>query len=58
MQRLSKQYYYKKDGTKGVNCYKVNISKELAEQVNFKEHDKLNVYAKGNKIIIEKTEVK
>jgi antitoxin component of MazEF toxin-antitoxin module len=58
MQKLSKQYYYKKDGTRGVNSYKVYLSKKLVEELDIKDYDNLNVYKQGNKIIIEKVEEK
>lgn len=58
MQKLSKQYYYKKDGTRCINSYKVYISRKLIEETDIKDYDNLNVYREGNKIIIEKVEEK
>lgn len=54
MAKLTKQMYYKANGEKGLNCYKVVISKELISQTNIKDDDNIKVYAKNNKIIIEK----
>lgn len=56
MQKLGKQYYYSPTGEKKINCYKINISKEIIEKTNIKNNDNIKVYAKDNKIIIEKEE--
>jgi bifunctional DNA-binding transcriptional regulator/antitoxin component of YhaV-PrlF toxin-antitoxin module len=54
MQKLSKQIYYNKDGVKVINCYRVYLSKETVKKANITEDDKLIIYAKNGKIIIEK----
>ena len=54
MPKLAKQYYYSPNGERKINCYKAPISKELLKQTNIKENDPIKIYAKGNKIIIEK----
>lgn len=53
MSKLSKNYYYAKNGDRKVNCYLVNIPKAVVEATNIKDSE-LNIYAKDNKIIIEK----
>lgn len=56
MQKLKKlMYYTKKEGLK-VNCYCVNISKDVVRATNITENDMLKISAKDNKIIIEKGE--
>lgn len=54
MPKLAKQYYLNAKGEKKINCYKINISKELLKQTNIKENDPVKIYSKDNKIIIEK----
>ena len=54
MAKLTKQMYYKADGSKSINCYKVTISKEIIKQAKIQDNDEIVVYAKDNKIIIEK----
>ena len=54
MQRVTKQYYYGKNGERKINGYKIYISKETLSKANITENDKLNVCVEGNKIIIEK----
>lgn len=54
MPKLAKNYYYGKDGERKVNCYLVNISKELINQTNITESSEIKIYVKDNKIIIEK----
>lgn len=54
MQKLVKQNYTTNKGIKKVNCYKVNISKEIVNEVKFDENTYLKVYAKDGKIILEK----
>lgn len=54
MQKLKKQTYItKKSGVK-INCYYVNISKEIINSTNITEQDNLKITARRNKIIIEK----
>lgn len=54
MAKLTKQMYYKADGSKRINCYKVAISKEIVKQANIQDDEEIKVYAGENKIIIEK----
>ena len=56
MPKLAKQYYYSPNGERKINCYKAPISKELLKKTNIKEDDSIRIYAKDNKIIIEKVE--
>lgn len=52
--RLAKTYYRTAKGEKKLNCYSVNITKELVSKTNIKEEDNIKVYTDGNKIIIER----
>lgn len=54
MAKLTKQMYYKADGSKRINCYKVAIPKDIVKQANIQDDDEIKVYAGENKIIIEK----
>lgn len=54
--KLTKQYYYNAKGEKKINCYKVTITKELAKSVGIEEDDNIKIYAKDNKIVIERVE--
>lgn len=54
MAKLNKQYYYSKDGERRINCYHVIVPKHIVKKAGIDEIDELVVYAKGNKIIIEK----
>ena len=54
MAKLTKQMYYKANGEKKINCYKVAISKEIVKQAKIQDQDEIKVYAGENKIIIEK----
>lgn len=54
MQKMSKQYYYTKNGERKVSSYKVYIPKKVAELVGITDKDKLKIYAEDEKIIIEK----
>ncbi len=54
MQKLKKQIYITKKSGPKVNCYYVNISKEILAKTNITEDDNLKITAKNNKIIIEK----
>lgn len=53
MAKLNKQYYYNARNEKKINCYKVNISKDVVNKTDLKDK-KIKVYAKNNKIIIER----
>ena len=52
--KLTKQYYYNAKGERKINCYKVTITKDLAKSVGIEENDDIKIYAKDNKIVIEK----
>lgn len=54
MAKLAKQMYYKADGSRRINCYKVAISKEIVKQANIQDDEEIKIYAGENKIIIEK----
>lgn len=54
MQKLKKQIYITKKSGPKVNCYYVNISKEILAKTNITEDDNLKITAKNNKIIVEK----
>lgn len=56
MAKLTKQMYYKANGEKKINCYKVALSKEVVRQAGFNEETKLEVRAENGKIIIENGE--
>ena len=54
MAKLTKQMYYKADGSKRINCYKVAISKEIVKQDNIKNEEEIKEYKEEKKKIIEK----
>lgn len=54
MSRLNKQCYINAKGERKVNCYHAHISKEVLSKTNIKDTDEIDIYAKDNKIIIEK----
>lgn len=54
MAKLTKQMYYKANGEKKINCYKVALSKEIVKQANINDDDEIKIYTKDNMIIIEK----
>lgn len=54
MQKISKKYYYNKNGERKINCYSVNISRDTLQRANIKETDNLDVRAEKDRIIIEK----
>lgn len=54
MAKLGKQMYYSiKDKEKKLNCYKINIPKEVVNKTDLVDKE-VKVYSKDNKIIIEK----
>ena len=53
MAKLGKNMYTTASGERKLNCYVVNIPKEVVEQTNLVDK-KLKIYAKENKIIIDK----
>lgn len=54
MQKLKRQRYFTKKGEEKINCYYVNIPKEIIKATNITENDNLKITAKRNKVIIEK----
>ena len=53
MPKLAKQYYLNAKGEKKVNCYKVNISKQLVDKTDLEDKE-IKISTKENKIIIER----
>lgn len=53
--KLVKSYYYGKNGEKKVNTYLINIPRAIVEETKLQDKQ-LKVTAKGNKIIIERSE--
>lgn len=53
MTKLRKMYYITSKGEKKINCYTVTIPKAIVEETDIANND-LKIYAKENKIIIEK----
>lgn len=58
MPKLAKKYYYNNKGERKINCYMLNIPKSVLQKSCIKEDDFIRVYAKDDKIIIEKETVK
>lgn len=56
MKKFNKMYYYTKTGEKKLNCYYINIPKELVEKVGLEEAN-IQVKVDQNKIVIEKKPV-
>lgn len=56
MPKLNKQMYYNAKGEQKINCYKVNISKEVVKESEIKDEENVKIYAKNKKIIIERDE--
>lgn len=54
MAKLGKNMYTDAKGVRKLNCYNINIPKNVVEKTNISDKDKINIYAKDNKIIIEK----
>ena len=57
MPKLNKNYYYSRTGERKVNCYVVNIPKEILQKSCIKEEDFIRVYEKDGKVIIEKEKI-
>ena len=53
MPKLAKNMYTTAKGERKINCYVVNIPKEVVEKTNLKDAE-LKITAKDNKVIIEK----
>lgn len=54
MTKLNKQMYYTSKGEKKINCYKLNISKEIVKESGITDQDTIVISAEKNKIIIKK----
>ncbi|MEE1156435.1 MAG: AbrB/MazE/SpoVT family DNA-binding domain-containing protein [Methanobrevibacter sp.] len=54
MAKLAKVMYGTAKGERKLNCYMKSIPKEVVKQAGINEDDDLQVYAKDNKIIIER----
>ena len=54
MTKLAKNKYTTAKGERKLNCYVVNIAKEVVKESDIKEDDNIKIYSKGGKIIIEK----
>ena len=55
MAKLAKNMYRSlKTGERKLNCYVVNISKQLVEDAKIDPDKEIIIYVKDNKIIIEK----
>lgn len=54
MPKLAKNCYRTAKGDKRINCYMANIPKEVLRETNIMDDDEINIYAKDNKVIIEK----
>lgn len=52
--KLGKQMYFTATGEKKINCYKINIPKVVVKKSEISDEDEIKVYAKDNKIIIER----
>lgn len=55
MTKLNKKYYYDKDNNKKLNCFFVNLSKEIVKKTDIKDDDFIEVYVNNKKIIIERS---
>lgn len=53
MAKLGRNSYTTSKGERKINCYLINIPKEVANKTDLIDKE-LRVYAEGNKIIIEK----
>lgn len=53
MAKLNKLYYMTSKGERKINCYNVQIPKKIVNETDIGDNN-IKVYAKKNKIIIEK----
>lgn len=53
MAKIGKQSYFTADGSKKVNCYKVNISKEIVNKSKINIDKEIEISAEDKKIIIK-----
>ena len=54
MTKLAKNMWTNSKGERKLNCYLVNLSKDVVNKADIKEEDELKIYAKDKKIIIER----
>lgn len=54
MTKLAKNMYTTAKGERKLNCYVVNIPKEVVNKSDIKDGDNIRIYSKGGKILIEK----
>lgn len=54
MAKLGKYYFYNSKGEKKLNCYRINLSKELVKSANITDTDELIIKVVDGKIVIEK----
>jgi len=51
--RLAKNYYSTANGERRLNCYSVNIPKEIIKSSEIEEDDEIRIYVEYGRIIIE-----
>lgn len=56
MAKLIKNYYYTSKNEKKINSFNVSISKKIVEAAGFTGEEKIKIYVKEGKIIIEKAD--
>lgn len=54
MTKLAKNMWTNAKGERKVNCYLVNLSKEIVNKTDIKDNDELTIYVNNKKIIIER----
>lgn len=54
MPKLAKNMWTNSKGERKINCYLINISKELVEQAKINDEEELKLRVENEKIIIEK----
>jgi len=54
MSKLNKQYYYTANHEKKLNCYHINLTKDIVSKAGFEDEDELIVYEHYGKVVIEK----
>lgn len=52
--KLTKMYYYKANGEKSVNCYRITIPKAIIKAAGISDKDFLSLNVNDNKIEIKK----
>lgn len=53
MPKLAKNYYYSKNGERKVNCYMVNLPKNVIQEANINDEEQVVIYAEHGRVIIE-----